>query len=52
MAINSIFQELNLKDKISKQEEQRQNDGFGEYFEGFQVKGVWGVGEEVRAFKY
>ena len=38
-----IYQQLNLKNKLSKQEEQRQNRGYGEHFDDCQI-GV-GVGE-------
>ena len=38
MAINT-YQQLNVKkNKLSKQE-QRQNHGYGEYFDGFQMGG-------------
>ena len=38
-----IYQQLNLKNKLSKPEEQRQNHGYGECFDGSWV-GVWGNG--------
>ena len=41
-----IYQQLNLKNKLSKQEEQRQNHGHGESFDGCQIEG--GVGEWVK----
>ena len=43
-----IFQQLNLKNKLSK-EEQRQNHGYRERFDGSQVgEEFGGMGEEVR----
>ena len=36
-----IYQQLNLKNKLSKQE-QRQNHGYGEHFDGCQMGGVCG----------
>ena len=49
MAKNT-YQHLNLKNKLSKKEEQRQNHGYGEHFDGCQMGGgVWErMGEEVR----
>ena len=41
-----IYQQLNLKNKLRKQEKQRQNCGYGEHFDGCQMGG--GVGEWVR----
>ena len=39
----------NLKNKLSKQEEQRQYCGNGEHFDGFQMRGGCGeMGEEYR----
>ena len=44
-------QQLNLKTKLSKQE-QRQNHGHGEHFAGCQMGGVCeGVGEEGRVLR-
>ena len=41
MAKNT-YQQLNLKNKLSKQEEQRQNHGYGEHFDGWpDGRGVW-----------
>ena len=37
----SIYQQLNLKNKLSKQE-QRQNHGYGEHFHGCQQGGECG----------
>ena len=46
-----IYQQLNLKNKLSKQE-QRQNHGYGEHFDGCQMGGWYGeMGEEVRGLK-
>ena len=39
MAKMLIYEQLNLKNKLSKQEEQRQNHGFGEHFDGCQMGG-------------
>ena len=48
MAKIRIYQQLNLKEQKSKQEEQRQNHGYahGEHFDGCQMGGweVWGNG--------
>ena len=42
-----FYQQLNLKTKLSKQE-QRQNHGYRERFDGFQMRGgCGGMGEEV-----
>ena len=38
-----IYQQLNLKNKLSKEEEQKQNHGYGERFYGCQMEG--GVGQ-------
>ena len=47
-----IYQQLNLKDKLSKQGEQRQNHGYGEHFDVYQMKGVCdGRGEEVMGLR-
>ena len=49
MAKMLIYEQLNLKNKLSKQEEQRQNHGFGEHFDGCQMGGDFeGMGVEVR----
>ena len=46
-AINT-YEQLNLKNKLSQQE-QRENHGYAEYFDGCQMGGgSGGVGEEVR----
>ena len=52
IAILHIYQQLNLKNKLSKQEEQRQNHGYREHFDGC-LMGVWcwGMGEEVRGLR-
>ena len=47
-----IYQKLNLKNKLSKQEEQRQNHGYGEHFEWLpDGKGFRGMVEEVRGLR-
>ena len=47
-----IYQQLNLKNKLSKQETQRQNHGCGEHFDGCQMGGWWGkMGEEVTGLR-
>ena len=47
-----IYQKLNLKNKLSKQEEQRQNYGYRECFGGYQMGGLFGrMGEEVRVLR-
>ena len=52
MAKIHIYQQLNLKNKLSKQEEQRQIHGYGESFNGCQMGGVCrGMGEEVRGLR-
>ena len=40
MAKIQVYQQLNLKTKLSKQEEQRQNYGHGKHFDGCQMAGV------------
>ena len=52
MAQVHIYQQLNLENKLSKQEEQRQKPGYGERFDGCQMGGVCGkMGEEVRGLR-
>ena len=46
MAINSSYQQLNLKSKLSKQAEQKQNHRYGDYFQGYQLGGRRGRMEE------
>ena len=49
MAKIHIYQQLNLKTKLSKQEEQRQNHGYGEHSDYCQMAvGHDVLGEEVR----
>ena len=49
---NNTYQQLNLKTKLSKQEEQRQNHGYGEHFDGCQMGGEFGgLGKEVRRLR-
>ena len=51
MAINT-YQQLNLKNKLSKQEEQRQNHGYGECIDSCQMGGGYGgKGEGVRGLR-
>ena len=48
MAINTYYEQLNLKNKLSEQEEQRQNCGYEEGFEWLpDERGCGGMGEEV-----
>ena len=43
---------MNLKNKVSKQEEQRQDHGYGECFDScHMVGGCGGVGEETRGLR-
>ena len=52
MAKIHMCQQLNVKNKLSKQEEQRQNHGYGEHCDGFQMgRARGGVGEEVRGLR-
>ena len=52
MAKIHIYQQLNLKNKLSKQEEQRQNHGQAEHFDGCQMGVGYGrMGEEVRGLR-
>ena len=48
MAKIQIYQQLNLKNKLSKQEKQRQNHGYREHFDSYQMgEGYGGMDEEV-----
>ena len=47
IAMNT-YQQLNLKNKLSKQEERRQYPGYGEYFDVCQMGGGQGLGEWVK----
>ena len=52
MAKIHICQQLNLRNKPSKHEQQRQNHGYRERFDGHQMGGVsGGMGEEVRGLR-
>ena len=52
MAKIHIYQQLNLKNKLSKQEEKRQNHGYRKHFDGCQMGGeCGGKCEEVRAVR-
>ena len=44
MAINTYLSTIEPQNKLSKQEEQRQNHGYRERFDGCQMGGVWGNG--------
>ena len=47
-----IYQQLNLKNKLSKQEAQRQNHGYTECFDVCLMEvGCGGMNEEVRGFR-
>ena len=51
MAIH-IYQQLNLKNKLSTQEEKRQNHGYGEHSDGCQMEGDYGgMCEEERGLR-
>ena len=51
MAKILIYQQLNLKNKLSKQEEQRQNHGYKDHFDGCQMVGCGEMGEEVKGLR-
>ena len=52
VAINIYLSTIESKNKLSKQEEQRQNHGYRERFDGCQVGGGWGgMGEAVRGLR-
>ena len=54
MTINIYRRQLNLKNKLSKQEKQRQNQGYGEGFHSCQMGGVVGDGwrgEGIKKYK-
>ena len=49
MAINTYLSTIDSKSKLSKQEEQRKNHGYREYFDSCPMSGgCGGRGEEVR----
>ena len=48
MAINT-YQQLNLKNKLSRREEQRQNHGYGEHLDVCQMG--WGCGRRGEGIK-
>ena len=49
MAKNAYLSIIEFKNKLSKQEEQRQNQGYEECFDGCQMGGGYGgMGEEAR----
>ena len=50
--MNYYYQQLNLKTKLSKPEELRQNHEYGERFDGCQMgKRFGGTSEEVRGLR-
>ena len=50
--ITNTYQQLNLKNKLSKQEEQRQNYGYREHSDGCQmVEGFEGMCEKVKGLR-
>ena len=53
VAINSqLLKQLNLKSKLSKQAEQKQNHRYGDHLEGYQLGGGRGrMGEKVHGLK-
>ena len=52
MAINMYLSTNESKNKLCKQEEQRQNHGYGKHFDGCQIRGrSGGMGEEVRGLR-
>ena len=52
MAKIHTCQQLNLKNKLSKQEEQRQNHGHRQHFDGCHMGGGYGgIGKEVRGLR-
>ena len=52
MTINSYPSTIELKNKLSKQEEQRENHGYGECFDDCQVgRQYGGMDEDVKGLK-
>ena len=52
MAKNTYLSRIDLKNKLSKQEEQGQNHGYREHFDGCQMGwGCRGMGEEMRGLR-
>ena len=52
MAKICIYQQLNLKTKLSKQEDQRQNHGYRERFDGWQMgEECGGMDEGIRGLR-
>ena len=52
MTINTYLSTTESKNKLSKQEDQRQNQGYREHFDGCQMGGVCGgMGEEVSGLR-
>ena len=52
MTINTYLSIIESKNKLSKEEEQRQNHGYGERFDGCQMGGCCrDMGEEIRGLR-
>ena len=52
MADNTYLSAIESKNKLSKPEDQRQNQGYGECFDGSQMGGeCGGIDEEVRGLR-
>ena len=52
MSINTNLSTRTLKNKLSSQDEQKQNHRYGEHFDGCQMGGeCGGVDEEVRGLR-
>ena len=51
MTVNAYLSIIESKNQKSKQEEQRQEHGHVECFDGCQMEGCGGMGEEVRGLR-
>ena len=52
MAINTYLSTIESKNKLSKEEDQRQNHGYGECFDVCQIgEGFGGMGEEISGLR-
>ena len=52
MATNTYVSRIDLKNKLCKQEAQRQNHGYGKHFDGCPMgEGCGGMEEEVRELR-
>ena len=52
MAIKHNYQQLNLKNKLSKQAEQKQNHRYGDHMRGYQLtEGRGRIGEKVQGLR-